>query len=160
MNIPTTYKNARVKIVDNLPKLSPRWLATWYLGKDLNPVILLESYYVKKLKNADNKDLASNSLMMTLEHEYDEAVLSIELLKEQGYGIDQIKRRMTGFNPVEHHILDAAGGKAHAILTGENKGDYSYYDRMRQMDDALGIDYLSETELECIRRLAGLTFRG
>lgn len=156
MKIPNTYKTASIKVIDKLPKTMPRWIANWYIDENLNPVILLETYYVEKLLSSDKEKIAKQSLLETLEHEYEEALLALRILKEKGYSEDYIKQNMTGISPRDRDAIESAGGKAHTIITGEDKGDYSYYKRLEYLDNELGIDYLSESELRHIRRLAGL----
>lgn len=112
IQIPITYKDASVKIVDKLLNMMPRWMATWILDHDLKPIILLETYFADKISNSDKEGIAKMYLMETLDHKYQEARMALKLLRKEGYSIAFIQRTMTGSaNPENENILDRAGEK-------------------------------------------------
>lgn len=122
-----TYRGCKILVVDSktlpdkrFPFLYKNYFANWYLDARLNPVILLDAPVMEAVKK---KRL---DISFTLDHEYREALLALELAEKAGYTREYMLKNYTGSAPIKEIEISSFGGDAHDILV-EEIGCKEYY---------------------------------
>lgn len=113
------YKTATVNVVENSAALGgDLWLGMWYYDDDMKIVIDVEKKYYDAIKR-DGSPRANKMLRDTLEHEYAEAKLTLELarVRDPDYSDEHARREYTGQHP-KSELFRRLGGEAHLQLVG------------------------------------------
>lgn len=129
------YRNAKVVVTPNIPMMDDEYFAMWALDENLIPIIFIDTKVSEAVRD---KKISMQSLGETLEHEYSEAQLSIEMAKNLGYDEEYMKEHFSGLTPKDNKIFDI-GGEAHEILANNYHGGRQHFEK--QLKEEFNIVY-------------------
>lgn len=136
LEVPTKFRDADIVIADSVPAMSgDMWIGVWSFDSELELTITLEREYVERLKHHAATSpaamkVATAILIRTLEHEHDEATMTLErafeALAKKGLSRQQTRQyarqNFVGFKCVSwfeqlageiHFELEPEGGSAY-----------------------------------------------